>query len=62
MGLALGERVSRGNQACQIWKPELSPLCQTASLIRRRTSLIMEFPIIETNLLKRSGFKRRVVD
>lgn len=44
------EPVRKGDQACLITESEFLSLCQAASLIRRRISLIMEFPIIEKNL------------
>ena len=44
------EPVRKGDQACLITESEFLPSCQAASLIRRRISLIMEFPIIEINL------------
>ena len=50
-----GERVSR-DQARLISEAELLSLCQAASVIRRRISLIIEFPFIEINLLKRIRF------
>lgn len=59
---ALGsEQVIRGNQVCLILESELLSLCQAASLIKRRISLIMEFPIIEINLLEIIRFQEGCV-
>lgn len=46
------EPVRKGDQACLITESEFLSSCQAASLIRRRISLIMEFPIIEKKSLK----------